>query len=242
MWVVHEAVDPKLAEVFSWRNRVVHGHQVGPNVKAVLDAAEGGGKRPSAVGDGYAKRRKPLKHPTKNERTQCAAGLGGHSDEPRKPVALHVVAAHHVPGVHKKGEAAASHFFKNGKKRGVVEVALVDVRTDLHSAQPEALKAVEFAQGEVGVLHGQGSEALKTSWVAGHDFGEVIVQEFRHCGAVAPKRPVAEHDRDGRKHLHAHPVAVAVVDSRRRIPVVGLDFAKEHVVLHHARATRAVVL
>ena len=242
MWVVHEAVDPKLAEVFSWRNRVVHGHQVGPNVKAVLDAAEGGGKRPSAVGDGHAERGEPLEHPTKNERTQCAAGLGGHSDEPLKPVALHVVAAHHVPGVHKKGEAAASHLLKNGKKRGVVEVALVDVGPDLHSAQAEALKAVEFAQGEVGVLHGQGSEALKTSGVAGHDFGEVVVQEFRHCGAVAPKRPVAEHDRDGRKHLHAHPVAVAVVDSRGRIPVVGLDFAKEHVVLHHARATRAVVL
>jgi len=34
----------------------------------------------------------------------------------------------------------------------------------LHSTQPEALKAVEFAQGEVGVLLGVDDDQYRTQW------------------------------------------------------------------------------
>ena len=145
MRIVHEAVNPELAEVFGRRNRVVDRNQVGAHVKSVLDPAEGGREGSAAVGDGHTQRGEPLEHATKNEGTQSATRFGRHSHKPRQPVALHVVAAHHVPGMHKKCESAPRHLFKNGKKRRIVEVALVDVGSDLHAAQAQTLKAVEFA-------------------------------------------------------------------------------------------------
>jgi hypothetical protein len=74
------------------------------------------------------------------------------------------------------------------------------------------------------------------------DFGEVVVEQPGEVERVPRLGPVAEHDRDGREHLHVHAVPLAVGEPGVRVPAVGLDLAERLAVDHHAGAAGAVVL
>ena len=55
-------------------------------------------------------------------------------------------------------------------------------------------------------------------------------------------RPITEHHRNGREHLHGNFLAIHFFDPPFWIPNVVYDFAKDAVADHHPRTARFVVI
>ena len=87
-----------------------------------------------------------------------------------------------------------------------------------------------------------GSKADETLRIALHDIRDVIVQEHGKVERVLRLRPITEHDRNGRQHLHADLVMGALAHADFGIPAVVLDLAEEFSVDHHPGATGLMML
>ena len=87
--------------------------------------------------------------------------------------------------------------------------------------------ALELADREVGALHRERAEAREARRVRGHDPGDVVVQAPREVERRVRLRPVAEHDRHRREHLHVDARRVAFGQPRLDVPAVALDLAEQ---------------
>ena len=70
----------------------------------------------------------------------------------------------------------------------------------------------------------------------------MIVEKAGGIPGILRVGPIVKKHRDGRQHLHLHPLPVAVVDALFGAPAVGLHFAEELVVYHHACAAVLMVV
>ncbi len=119
----------------------------------------------------------------------------------------------------------------------------VDVRTDLRAAQSQfANTTFQLARRQIGILHRNRRQARESLRMIAHDFGDVIVQPPGKIERVRRLRPIAEHHRHGREHLHGNAVAITLLDATLRIPDVVGDLAKDAVALHHPRAARLIMI
>src|SRR4029077_15458836 len=154
-------------------------------MKCVIDAADGKWKRATAVRKCDAQRRKPLEHASKNHRTNRERRFCWHGDQPRQPVFRHALATQHVPGMNKD---RGIEFFSGAPdrlKRCVIEVQSIyasemririNVRSDLRATQPELPDAAfQFACGEVGILHWNGSKTGEARRMVANHLRNVVV-------------------------------------------------------------------
>ena len=119
----------------------------------------------------------------------------------------------------------------------------IDVRADLHAAQTElAHAALQLARRQLRILQGDRAQTGKAHRMRAHDLGDVIVESARKVEAIRRLRPIAEHHRDGRKHLHRDACAIAFFQSAPWIPGVVADLAKETIADHHPRTAWAIVV
>ena len=104
----------------------------------------------------------------------------------------------------------------------------IDVRADLHAAQAQfAHAASPVRRRQIRILQRDRAQARETRRMRAHHFRDVIVQAAREIERVGRLRPIAEHHRHGRKHLHRNARAVAFLDPARRVPDVVGDLAKD---------------
>ena len=242
---MHKGVDPELPQVVARRARIIDAAEIGPRFEAVLDATEGEGERAAAVREAEAQFRQSLEHAAEDHRGDRLRSFGGHSDQPREPVLLHPLLAHHVPGVHENGAAQLRGPCEDWKQLGSVEVPAADVRADLHAREAQVADAAgQFLDGEIGRLQGQRAQAQELAPIPGARIGELIVEEAGDVERLPGLRdPVTEHDRHGGEHLHADLGLVALGDAHGGVPHVGRDVAKERpVVADHARGARVLAL
>jgi len=75
-----------------------------------------------------------------------------------------------------------------------------------------------------------------------NDRGDVVVKPPRKIEAVRCFRPIAEHHRHSREHLHGNAVAVAFFDTPLWIPYVVDDLAEDAIANHHPRAAWLVMI
>src|SRR5947208_872501 len=75
-----------------------------------------------------------------------------------------------------------------------------------------------------------------------NDPGDVVVESPRKIERVTWFRPIAEHHRHSREHLHGNAVAVAFLDSALRVPDVVGDLAKDAIANHHPRAAWLIMI
>src|SRR5207249_8446561 len=78
--------------------------------------------------------------------------------------------------------------------------------------------------------------------VAADYIGDVIIQPSRKIERIVGFRPITEHHRHGREHLHGNFVAIHFFNPLFWVPNVVCDFAKDAVTDHHSRATWFVVI
>ena len=130
-----------------------------------------------------------------------------------------------------------------GSRRDREMLVRIDVRADLRAAQTQARGRIAPVRraARSGSCIGIVPRPANRCRMFAHDFGDVIVQPARKIERVRRFRPIAEHHRHGRKHLHRNAVAVAFFDAPLRIPDVVGDLAKDAVADHHPRAARLVV-
>src|SRR5437762_9598193 len=110
----------------------------------------------------------------------------------------------------------------------------IHMRADLRAAQAEfAHASFEFACCEIWILHWNCRQACKSLWMVTNDRGDVVVKPPRKIEAVRCFRPIAEHHRHSREHLHGNAVAVAFFDTPLWIPYVVDDLAEDAIANHH---------
>ncbi len=241
--IVDEGVVDEAIEKGAGAGPAVGGAEVGPHRVAVGDASDREGKRAAAVGESDAKLGESVEHAAHRERGRGPRGLGGHAHQPRQPVLRHLRGAHHVPRVHEDRGPEAGRGLEDWKQRGLVEVPRLDVRADLHTTESEVADAAfEFGAREVGSLHRDRAETFEAIRAIADDPREVIVEQPREIEGVRGLRPVAEHDRHGREHLHIHAVVVAVCDPAARAPAAVVDLAERPAVDHHPCPARGAVV
>jgi len=241
--IVHQAIEPELAHVFARIVRVVDGHQVGPGLPAVFDAADAAGEGAAAMGEGHAQAGQTFEHAAEDHGADGQAGFGRHAHEPGQPVFRHFRFGHPPPGMHEQAHVEVLHRLKNGEQLGLVQVPVVHVAADLDAAEAERLAAFQFLDGQVGMLHRQGAEANIALRMALHHTCEVIVQVAADFQRIAGFGPIAEHHRDGAQHLHIdrEGIMVAFLDAHLAVPAIVVDFAEELIVYHHPGAAGFVV-
>ncbi len=137
-------------------------------------------------------------------------------------------------------------------ERRIVQVAAIgamamlvriDVRADLRAAQAEvADTALQFARRQIGILQRDRGQAGETRRMLAHDFGDVIIQAAREIERIGRLRPIAEHHRHGREHLHRNAGAIAFLDASHGIPDVIGNLAKDAIADHHPRTARLVMI
>ena len=176
--VVHQRVEIEAAEVLSRRLLTVDGAEVGPYMKAVLDAADGTRECASTVRKTDAQALQPIEHSRKQQRRNCQRGFRRHTDEPAQPVLGHAVFTHHVPGVHEHRSPKVSRTLQHRHYSRVVQVAAVHVCADLHARKTQLFHApLEFLHGEVRGLHWDRAEPYEPLPMGLHHAGEVVVQQ-----------------------------------------------------------------
>ena len=238
--IVHERVDVDPPQVFPRGHVVGNGAQVGPRFEAADDSPDRRRKGAAAVGECDAQGRQLLEHAAEDERADRERDFRGHPDEPGKPVARHPIFADHLPRVNEDGGAERCGRLEDREELRAVEIRSVDVRADLDTLEPELPDAaLELPDREVGALHRDGSQTGETRRVRARDPGDVVVQAPREIERHLRVRPVAEHDRNCREHLHVDARGVAFGQPRLDIPGVALDLAEQGTVDDHARAAAA---
>ena len=82
--------------------------------------------------------------------------------------------------------------------------------SDFYAAQTElAHAALQLARRQGRILQGDRAQTGEARRMRPHDLGDVIIESAGKIESVRRLRPVAEHHRDGRKHLHRDAGAVA---------------------------------
>ena len=235
--IVHERVDVDPPQVFTRRNVVGNGAQIGPRFEAADDSPDRRRKSAAAVREGDPQGRQPLEHSAEDERADRERNFRGHPDEPGEPVTRHPISAGHLPRVDENGGAERCGRLEDRKELRAVEIRSVDVRADLDTREPELPHAaLELPNREVGALHRDRSETGETRRVRGHDPGDVVVQAPREVERRSRLRPVAEHDRHRRENLHVDARRVAFGQPRLDVPAVAFDLAEQRTVDDHPRA------
>ena len=102
--------------------------------------------------------------------------------------------------------------------------------------------ALKLARGQIRVLQRNSTQAGEARRMRAHDLGDVIVEPAGKIEPIRRLRPIAEHHRDGRKHLHRDACAITFFQSAQWIPGVVADLAKETIADHHSRTTWSVVV
>ena len=100
----------------------------------------------------------------------------------------------------------------------------------------------QFARRHFWILQRDGSQPGETRGVRPDDLGDVIVESARKIESIGRLRPITEHHRHGREHLHGNAGPIALLDPARRVPCVVADLAKKLVADHHPRATGPMML
>ena len=239
--VVHQGVDDRTCRGSLAGDRVGHGAQVGPRVEAVLDPADRSGKRRRR----RARRRRAAsataRAPRRRSPSRCAsARLGGHPDQPRQPVLRHPLPAEHVPGWTKTAAPSSCAASKTGKRAGSSRfqpLTCVPICTPANPSSRTQRSSSQIASS--GACSGSVPSPTNRAGRARDHAGDVVVEQTRQVERVLGLRPVAEHHRHGRQHLHADAVAVALLQAARAVPAVVRDLAEQRAVDHHPRAPRA---
>jgi len=241
--VVYEGIDPELAYVVAGVFWIVNGAEVGADVEAVLYAAYGEGEAAAAMGEGYTEAWILLEYAAKDHGADGAAGLGGHAYEPGEPVFLHVILAHHLPGVDEDAAAELFGGLPEGREGGIAEVFIVDIRAYLNAGHFELFDAaLHFFYGCVYVLHGYGADACETGGVMVYALGNVIIEEAGGFEGMLGLCKIIEEHGDGREDLHADFGHVHFLCANVGIPAVFFYFAEYFVALDHTGAAGLVML
>ena len=243
LFIMHDAVEVEPLQVLARRSGRVRRAEIGSGLKPMFDATERVGKRSAAMRETKFEFRMSVEHSTKCERTDCAGALGGHPHEPRHPESWSLTATEYIPWMNEECRAERLCRGEDLSERGVIEVAPIDVRSDLRSWHAKRFhRAFEFAHCESCVLHRQCGERSESIRKRAHNSSEVVVEQLREIMRVLRLRAIRKHHRHRREHLHVDVRLVAIRDAHRRIPAIRLDFTKELAVNHHPRATvRAVI-
>ena len=201
-----------MREVVSRVRLVVSRAQIWPHVEPVFDAADGERERAAAVSEGDTELRKPLEHTAEDHRADRERRLGWHTDEPGQPVFRHAFLSGHVPRMNEDGRAELLRGAPDRLQGRVVQVQSidatemrigVDMRADLRATQSQlADTAFQFAGGQIRILQRNRCQAGESRRIIPDDFCDVIVQSPGKIERVGWLRPIAEHDRHGREHLH----------------------------------------
>src|SRR4029079_13075273 len=110
--------------------RVINRTQIRSDIEPVLDPSKGSGKGSASVSEHDAQIRQPLQNAAKDERADRTGHFGRHPNEPREPVLLHVLLAHHVPRMNEDGHAQSFARFEKIEESRLVKIELVDVSAD----------------------------------------------------------------------------------------------------------------
>ena len=234
---MHQRIDVETPYQVARAGRRGGGAEIRPHLVPLLDPAKRERERPAAVGERETQLGQTIQDTTEYHRADRQRRLGGHADEPRQPVLSHAVLPQHFPGVHEDRRVKRLCRLEDLEDRSVIEVGAVDVAADLDARQVQLLHAtLQLLHGERGILHRNGPQPDETVGELGAHTGDVIVENARKVQRIGGLRAVAEHDRDGREHLHVHTGPVTVGQTHGGVPQVRLDVPEELVVDHHAGA------
>ena len=114
---------------------------------------------------------------------------------------------------------------KTAKHARIVEIASVDVRADLDARELRARARSARARGSRAPAPASAPCRARrsASGARSTEARDVIVEEAAQVERVLGLRPVAEHHRHGREHLHVDAGARAILEALVGIPAVGLD-------------------
>ena len=108
----------------------------------------------------------------------------------------------------------------------VGQLDVADPGADLDTEEARLAHApVQFVDGSVGILKGDGAQRGEAGGVLLYDAREEVVLSRRQCGCAGWVRVIAERHRDRRKHLHPNAVTVHVDDAGLRGPAPAVDLA-----------------
>ena len=150
--------------------------------------------------------------------------------------------AEHVPRVNKERCAEVVGGLPEGLERLVVEVPAIHMGADLGAGVAGTHGPLELARGGIGRLQRHGREACKAARKAGHEVGDVVVEEHREVERLGGLLVVGEHDRDGREHLRAHTRLVALPQPYGLVEAVRVHLAEDLAIAEHAGAAARAVL
>ena len=126
------------------------------------------------MGEADSQVRKTLKDAAKKYGANRNSRLGRHPDQPTHPVSLHALRCEHVPRMNEDCGAQLLRELEHGKQIRVVQVATVDVGSDLDTRKPEFFDApAEFLQRTIGILKRQRSKTRETMGIVPDHAGEV---------------------------------------------------------------------
>src|SRR5205823_1345668 len=189
--VVNERIDIKAGWRFSSRQIlsrfgfVIDRDQVRPDVKSMLDSADGPGKSAATMREHNAKHWEALKDSAEHHRTNRERTFGRHANEPWQPIFRHSLLAHHVPGMNKNWSVQALGRFPEDVERRMIQISAIwamtmivwiDMRADLNAMQAELVHAtVQFLRGKVYILQRNCPKTDKALRIRANDFGDVVV-------------------------------------------------------------------
>src|SRR5262249_53113889 len=154
-------------------------------MKCMIDPADGKWKRAAAVRERDAQPGKPLEHASKNHGTDRERSFGRHGNQPRQPVFRHALAAQHIPRMNKDRGVEFFSGAPDRLKRSVIKVqsiyapemrVSINVRSDLHAAQPELPDAAfQFGRRKIRILHWNSSKTGKARRMIANHLRDVVV-------------------------------------------------------------------
>ncbi len=98
--------------------------------------------------------RMTIEHTAEDHRADCQRRLGRHSDKPWEPVAWHPLLPHHIPWMYEERAAEVLGGGVEVVQLLVVEVPVVDMRTDLEPRQSKLLHtALHLPDRHLRLLH-----------------------------------------------------------------------------------------
>ena len=232
--VVGERIHVEHAEVLAGRMGIIHRHQIGPGVEAVLDPADGAGERAAAVGKADPEPRQPLQHSAEDHRADRQRGFRRHADQPGQPVPRHPLGSQHVPRVHEHRGPQLLGGLEHRKQRRVIEVPVADVGADLDAGKAQLpTQRSSSPPPAPAPAAARCPSPMKRAGCAATVSARLSLSSRDEVEGVRRLGPVAEHDRHGGEHLHVHAVAVALLESARRRPAVVSNFPEKLSVHQH---------
>src|SRR4030095_148037 len=100
----------------------------------------------------------------KDQRADRTRNLCRHANEPRKPILLHVLFAHHFPGVDEDSHLKFFTRLKKIEKLWLAKIYLGHICTDLNPFQTDLFAAFKFRDREFRILQRNCSDADESQW------------------------------------------------------------------------------